>query len=171
MTNDSNRATSHPEPETMSAMRWLVFAILLSACSKGATAPPPGLTESVLVGPLLIHVGDTVSVSVALFNAGDQPLAYYSSFCGQPFHVSDAFGNVVVPYPFGPCLFDSPTATLQPGDQYVYQGRWVADSALSGLDNPPRIPLAPGVYTITGDIAGELGTPVQNHATTVRVMQ
>jgi ABC-type transport system involved in multi-copper enzyme maturation permease subunit len=157
------------EMSTMRRLVFVVFAILLSACAKGATAPSAGLTESVLVGPLLIHVGDTANVSVALFNAGDQPLAYNSSFCGQPFHVSDAFGNQVVPYPSGGCLFNTEPVTLQPGDQYVFQGRWVADSMLSGLDNPSRIPLAPGVYTVLGDITGDLGTPVQNHATTVHV--
>lgn len=148
-------------------MRLLLFALLLSACGKGATAPSPSLTETVLVGPLLIHEGDTVNVSVALFNAGDQPQLYESAFCGQPFHIFDASGIQVDAST--PCLDISVPAMLQPGDQYVYQGRWLADSAVGLLDGSPRTPLATGVYTIRGEIAGLEGVPVQNHATTVRV--
>jgi hypothetical protein len=148
-------------------MRLLILALLLSACAKDATAPSPSLTESVLVGPLLIHVGDTVNVSVALFNAGDQPQPYESAFCGQPFHVFDASGLQVDAS--SPCLDISKPVILQPGDQYVYQGRWVADSAVGLLDGSPRTPLAVGVYTIRGEIAGFLGAPVQNRATTVQV--
>ena len=151
----------------MRRLVFVVFAILLSACAKGATAPSPELTESVLVGPLLIHVGDTVNVSVALFNAGDQPLQYAPQICGQAFHVFDAFGNQVDASTVCPGLYELVPATLEPGDQLVYQGRWVADSALSGLDTPMRVPLPAGTYTIRGDI--HVLASVLNRATTGHV--
>ena len=148
-------------------MRRLVLALLLSACAKGATAPSPGLIETVLAGPLLVHAGDTVNVSVGLFNAGDQPQQYESAFCGPPFHVFDASGIQVDAS--APCLDITIPATLQPGDQYVYQGRWVADSAVGLLGAPPNAPLAVGAYAIRGEITGLLGAPVQNHPATIQV--
>jgi hypothetical protein len=130
--------------------RYLILAAVLAAgCSDPSS--PPDLSIVVVASASSLHAGERLTVNVTVLNTGTREHTITVNGCPAPFSVFDQEGNAVTPTS-QICTADLRLQTLGPGDSYSFTSDWTGETSTLSNGTWIRQPVAPGTYSLRGQI-------------------
>jgi hypothetical protein len=145
----------------------LALAVIV-ACGGGVDPEVGNFAVATAIEPSTAHSGDSIVITVTETNVSSQPQEVWPTACLPTFQVFDSGGRLVGGGNSGLCFEPTKSITLNPGERYVVRRNWRGD-VTRGSDTA-RIFLAPGGYSVIGDVCCGFGVAVSNTAAGFRVL-